>query len=550
VGSLLGLILAVSNASAQPRPPGTVQPGQIERQFERPPEPTSKAGTITIPEGTQKAPPNADGISFVLNQLTLDGVTVYRPDSLRSIYASDLGKQVTLAEIYRVVDALTARYRNDGYILSQVIVPAQSVENGSIRLQAVEGYISDVRVEGGPDALRARVRRYGEHIRASRPLTAGALERYVLLLNDLPGIQARAVLAPGSTPGSASLVLQVAERRYTAGASADNYGSKAQGRQRVFGDVDMHSLFGGASLTELRGVSTLDHELVYAAAAHDQFLGTHGGKLSATGSYVFSQPQELSIIPLNLTTKSGTGSLTYTYPLARRRSRNIYLRGSFTAFDSTSTIFDVKDTQDRIRAARLGVTYDAGDGLGGVNVVDAEFSQGIAGLGASINGDEYLSRPNGRSDFRRAAMYAARQQSLPSNWSAFIALNAQYAFTDLLAPELFSFGGELFGRGYDPSELLNDHGAALKVDLRYTHTLTGRATALIPYGFVDGGRVWQRTPLAGLDDSQSAASAGAGFRVASGTQFSSFIEFAKPLTRIVGQEGNKGARIFAGVSIQ
>ena len=116
---------------------------------------------------------------------------------------------MTLADIYKIVDSLTARYRNDGYILSQVVVPAQSVEHGVIRLQAIEGYIADVRVEGGDADLRARVGRYGEKIRAIRPLTAAALERYVLLLNDLPGVRVHAVLAPASTPGASELVLQV-----------------------------------------------------------------------------------------------------------------------------------------------------------------------------------------------------------------------------------------------------------------------------------------------------------------------------------------------------
>ena len=106
----------------------------------------------------------------------------------------------------------------------------------------------------------------------------------------------------------------------------------------------------------------------------------------------------------------------------------------------------------------------------------------------------------------------------------------------------------MFGRGYDASELLNDHGVAGKVDLRYLHTW-GRSL-LMPYGFVDWGRLWQRTKFAGIDDSQTATSAGFGIRVGMGSQLSSFIEFAKPLNRDVSQENNREPRIFAGVSIQ
>lgn len=458
--------------------------------------------------------------------------------------------EVTLAEIYRIVERLTARYRNAGYILSQVIVPAQTVEGGAIRLQAIEGYIANVRVEGGSAALRERVKKYGDKIRASRPLTMAALERYVLLINDLPGVLARAVLAPSTVPGASDLVLQVSKRPLIADFSSDNRGSRAQGPGRVSGDVDVHSLVGVASRTELRGVTTFNPELTYVALAHDQFVGANGGKIGIAASYVYSQPQELAIVPLDLITRSATVTLSYSQPILRRRSRNLYLHGALEAFDSTSNVFGVKDTVDRVRSLSLGVTYDGADRLGGVNVLDVAFTQGLRGLGASSNGERFLSRATGRTDFRKASLYVQRLQSLPAHWSLLVGADGQYAYTDLLSSEMFSVGGELFGRGYDPSALLNDHGAALKLDLRYSQTWYGRRpTTLMPYAFVDLGRVWQRTRVPGIDVSQSAASAGGGIRLNVRGRFSEFIEVAKPMTRMVGQE-SRDYKLYAGVSIR
>jgi hemolysin activation/secretion protein len=535
--------------SAQVRP-GTTQPGQVERQLKKPPEPTAKPGAIAIPEAGREKPPNADSIRFVLNRLTVEESTVYRPETLQPLYAQYVGTEVTLAQIYGIVDALTARYRNDGYILSQVIVPAQSVEDGAVRLQAIEGYLDEVRVEGATAALRDRARKYADRLKHQRPLTAGTLERNVLLLNDLPGVEARAVLAPGSAPGAAQLVLQLTERRYEASASSDTRGSRAQGRQRIFADVDRHNLFGGASITELRQVTTFTPELTYVGAAHDQFIGTNGGSISIAGTYTYSRPQELLIIPLELTTKTTTLTLSYSQPILRSRGANLYVRGSFSLFDSTSEVFAVKDTTDRLRPARVGLTYDVADGLGGVNVADLEYSQGIDGLGASSKDDPYLSRPGGRPDFQKVAFYGARFQTLPAGWSIGVAGAAQYAFTDLLSPELFSVGGEQFGRAYDPSELLGDHGVALRIDLGHTHIWRGRhPTSLMPYVFADAGRVWARTSFPGVESSQTATSAGAGLRLNIGAQMGGFVEVAKPLNRIVVQERSRDLRVFAGLSI-
>jgi len=541
-----------ADAWAQVPLPGTVQPGQIERQFEKPPEPRAKPAEITIPDTGQKPPANADAVRFVLNRLTVDGVTVYSAETLRAVYEDSLGKEITLAEIYRIANALSSKYRNDGFILSQVIVPAQAVEGGVVRLQAIEGYVANVRIEGENAALRERIGRYAENIKATRPLTAAALERYLLLINDLPGVVARAILSSARTePGASDLVLQMSRRSVTGGVSVDNRGSKAQGPRRFLGDVDLHSLFGGQSRTGLKFVTTGDKELRFLALSHDQLIGTEGAKFGIAASVVKSKPEELAIIPLDLVTSSSTVTLAYSYPVIRSRVQNLYLRGAVSAFNSKTEIFGVQDTEDRVRPLRLGLTYDRADALGGVNIVDAEFSQGLRAFGASNNGDPFLSRPNGKMDFSKLTLYAARTQPLPANWSVLAAVNAQHAFTDLLASELFGFGGEQFGRGYDPSELLGENGMALKLELRYSGTVPGEVPAsYMAYGFYDVGEVRQRTVVPGVDAPQSAASAGLGVRLNVGRHLSGVVEFAQPLTKIVAQENDRKARIYAGIAIR
>ena len=136
--------------------------------------------------------------------------------------------------------------------------------------------------------------------------------------------------------------------------------------------------------------------------------------------------------------------------------------------------------------------------------------------------------------------------------SLLAAFSGQVAFTDLLSPELFGFGGEAFGRGYDPSEIVGDHGAALKLELRYA---LGEGIAGLPsfgatlYGFYDAGVVRQRSP-GGLDAQQSATSAGLGVRFDVGRLLSGYLEVAKPLTRTVAAEGQRDPRAFGGLSLR
>jgi hemolysin activation/secretion protein len=288
----------------------------------------------------------------------------------------------------------------------------------------------------------------------------------------------------------------------------------------------------------------------FGSLSHEERIGPDGGKLNISGAIVRSKPKELLFVPLNQETSSESVAVTYIYPLIRSRSQNLFLRGTFSVHDGKTEIFGVEDTRDRIRAFRLGATYDRADSWNGINLLDIELSQGINGLGSSDKNDAMLSRPNGRVDFTKATLYAARLQSLTSQLSFLAAVNAQYAWSDLLSSELYSFGGEQFGRGYDPSELVGDHGVAGKLELRYTDTLPlGFAASYTLYGFYDIGIVYQRTS-GGDSCSESAASAGLGLKVNLGQYVSFFAELAQPLTRDVSAKENRDSRGYGGVSIR
>ncbi|MGH8581290.1 MAG: ShlB/FhaC/HecB family hemolysin secretion/activation protein, partial [Gammaproteobacteria bacterium] len=118
-----------------------------------------------------------------------------------------------------------------------------------------------------------------------------------------------------------------------------------------------------------------------------------------------------------------------------------------------------------------------------------------------------------------------------------------------LSPEEFSYGGEPFGRGYDPSELVGDAGGALQLELRYQGP---HVRDWIPdyqvYGFYDAGEVWRRDPAIGEKANESAMSAGVGLRLALGYGITGYVEFAQPLTRDVSEQGDDGGRFFGGIA--
>ena len=425
-------------------------------------------------------------------------MTVYSAAEIRSSYADLLGTEITLARVYELAAALTRKYRNDGYVLSQVVVPQQAIRAGAVRLQAIEGYVASVRIQGEVLGPRADLDAYTERIRASRPLHAADLERNLLLINELAGLTARATLSPAAEPGASDLTIDVSQRRARGAIGLSNRGSKSLGPWRVDASGEAYALFGAFDRTSVRVIQTVfdTNELTFLTGAYERPLGSDGLKAIVTGSYVDSKPGPPQ--NLNLPTNSVSATATLLYPIRRARVGNLSVRGTFSYFNGQTDFEDVELSEDRIRAVRAGLAWDAIDAWRGVNLADVEVSQGLKGLGASPFGSPLASRAGGRPDFTKVTLYAARLQSLAPRWSVLAAVNSQYAFNELLAPEEFAYGGEQFGRAYDFAELLGDSGIGFKIDLRYTDRTTWpMAREVMPYAFYGIGVVWQRNPQPG-----------------------------------------------------
>lgn len=546
-------LLAPCSVLAQSVPPSLIpNPGQIERQLAPEPVPRAKPGTITMPAPEAVKPGIGSDVRFVLKNIRIVGATALPEAVLQPIYAAQIGQTVGFTDLDETARRLSAHYRNAGYLLSQALIPPQSVDDGDVTIRIVEGHVANYELRGDSADEFPLLATYAQKIVDAKPIDAATLEHNLLLMNDLPGVSVKGTLVPAKDrSGAATLILEVARIRFSGGLSMDNRGGNSLGPWRTMMDAQLTSLLRANDRTQIRGVSSGDSKLNFLSLAHEQTVGHAGGKLSLTANAVRSQPKERFFIPLQQKTESDSYTLLYTQPLLRRRAENLSVRTSLGSYDGQTSLFDIIETRDAIRSWRLGATYDLADAWSGVNLVDIEYSQGIPGLGASHNNDPMLSRPGGRVDYRKLNLYIARVQMLGGGWSLLGAASAQHAFTDLLASELFSLGGEPFGRGFDPSELIGDHGIAGKLELRYSLALPaiGVQTAML-YGFQEAGHVRQRTPLPGSEPRESLATAGVGLRLQVAPIMTGFVEWAKPRLRDVATENNREARIFAGFSMR
>lgn len=534
--------------------------GRLEKRFEKPPEPQSSPQPLVFPIQEQIPPAQANQIRFTLKNLGVTGNTAFSSDDLTSMASSLLGKEISLLEIYQLRDAITKKYGDAGYGLSKAIVPEQRIQaEGIVQLQIIEGFVDEVIIDGASPNQREYLAYAAEIIKAERPFKAKTLERYLLLANDRFAIKVTSTMrASTKTPGASTLILQVeTPPKVDGGVTIDNRGTQAVGKNQINADLSLNGLGGRASKTTL-GYATVEQgsELQYWSLNHTEVLGYEGTSLTVGYTNSLSKPGTPALRLLNQESESEGWSLKVSHPFIRTRQENLTAYAKYDQKDVESKSLGATTSLDKIRSVRLGLNYDHADAYDGVNQALVEFSQGIKGAGTSSNGSALKSRADGRFDYQKLTINLSRNQQLGyfspdlSQFSFYAALMGQYSGTGLVSSEECGIGGAQFGRAYDSSEVTGDRCLMASLELRYSINTQGSAFQYAQlYGFYDGGYTNNENPLNATDKiTKSLASSGLGVRFGLEKYLSGSVEYAKPLTRDVANEGNRKARLFASIS--
>lgn len=533
--------LMVSPASAQ-QVPSTADVGRTQREIDRQIMPQGNvAPSDLVTSSDIQAPEGSEKIWLTLKSIEVQDAHIIPDDLIRSTYSDLIGQKVSVAQIYGVANKITKLYRDRGYVLSRALIPEQDIKNGAVRLQIVEGFISNYTIQGTPRGATRELNAYAEKLTKSGALTAKNLERYLLLMNDLPGLQVRSVLSPSKTiAGGADMTLVVTQDTFEGSIGADNFGNAFLGEFRGTAGLQFNSLL--HSSDQWNGTflyaDPADSELAYYDVGFKHNLGREGTVLGLNASYVRTDPSLLdSLALLDAEGHSFNYSIDLQHPVIRSRQTNLY---AGARFDITRNRTDYGpglsaiETDDSQRILRLNGTLTHLDDWSGYNTAGFEISQGIEMLGGSHKGDAKLSRASGDPSFTKATLELTRLQQISGPWSAFVGINGQLAAQALLASEEFGFGGTAYGRGFDSSEITGDHGLASKIELTYTgQPQQNYFRQYQVFGFYDIGLVWNKDPGTGQSSRESGASAGVGSRLIFTPNLKGDFFVAKPLTRDV-----------------
>ena len=573
--SIAAILLASSTALAWAQSPPNLatrlpNPSQTLRETtERArPEPGALGPSADVQFTSQTPPANAREIRFTLTGVTLAGATVYEEAELAQAYQDLLGREIDLTELFAIAGRIQARYRDDGYLFTRVVVPAQRIDGGRATLEVVEAVITRVEIEApelpiGP--VRALAERFAAPLRGLRNPTLEELERVLLMLNDIPGVtRAAAVPKIGADErGAIELYINMEREAFSVTAFADNRQSPILGPGLVglvgsfnswspAGDTSTLSWFNSADYEDPLGPSweerwTLQFE-------HQRFLGDSGLSGYVRALYSESAPGDV-VRTFDITSDQTEIELGLRYPLLRTRAASLDLFGGYEAVQVNSlTPSPVVNpipglpgvgplvTDDRLNVLFLGYDTVLRD-EGGFTEARVELRQGLPILGTSRAGDADLSRQDGDGVFTSLRAELARTQVLGEGFSLWGKAWFQTADRALLASEEMSIGGPELGRAYHPSEYSGDVGLGGAAELRYADELVFDAlrAPFEVYGFLDWAEV--RNLDGGAPPHAELLSAGFGLRATFPGRLSVNLEAAKPINVPLAYDQSRAWRL-------
>ncbi len=407
-----------------PPPPGNFGPAQQLPQGSPIPRvlppvlPRVVPGPALQPAPTPELP--ASG-TVAVRTAQVEGATAYTDAALAPLLAGLAGPAVPIARIQAAREAILARYRRDGYVLTAVKVTLDRAQ--TLRFVVTEGRIAEVKLDGDIGPAGVQVLRFLNHLTEKQPIDAASLERWLLLAQDVPGISLRAVLRPSTTePGALTLVAVVSRAAFSGLATADNRAYSLTGPEQGLVVLDANSFTSLGEKTEVSLYGAARATQLFGQASSEFFVGGSGLKLRLyAGSGTADPSGELRAEGYHgVTTTAGVAAL---YPLIRARRQTLNLGAYFDILQSDIDAAGQLASQDNLRVLRAGADYAlqdlwAGGDRTALNGISLRVSRGLQGLGSSTNGQQVP--PPGRQgevvDFTKVSFEASRNQTLFSPW--------------------------------------------------------------------------------------------------------------------------------------
>jgi len=522
-----GCFSFIAAAQQIPIPSGAI----LEQQQKQPlPLPPREAPVVPQAAPVRPALPASPTLKVDVRDFRFSGNTVYSSAELQATVQDFIGKTQDFDGLNEAAGRVQRYYRERGFFLAVAYLPAQQISNGIVEISVLEGRIGTVDVQLPPNSrLRNSFARgiLDAHLQPGDLITEEGLERPLLLLRDLPGVDLTSALGPNKDrQGAADLNVKVQEeeRRYSGYIDADNSGNRFTGDFHGGLNANIDNFTGYGDVFSFRGF-TSDGGMNFGRAAWVVPVGHRGTRVGLSyTAFNYRLGRDFKALQAH---GDGTVATIYAlHPFVRTRNANFLVQGAVEEkrlndfIDSTGAV-----ENRRVTNMKLGAIGDFRDSAlsGGLNSYSANYTAGNLAIGPDpiYAADQAVGTGlNTAGTFSKLNFDYRRLQRVSESWNLLLAYSAQAAGKNLTASEKFSLGGPNAVRAYPVGEAPGDSGFFFSAEMRYAipkFAIWGGDVSLSTFYDMGAVRVNQVQPSANTAVNNRAI-AGAGFGVSIGRE--------------------------------
>ena len=523
-----GLVGIATAQSVAPPTPGALLDGM---EIRRPMLPSGPAELVfTRPQSA--AAKARDSKRFLVKGFQFSGNQALSQGQLRQVVERFVALELTLAEVNKAADAVTAYYRNKGYPLAIALVPTQKVDDGLVIIEVIEGRIGTLSFDGANRYSNERLQSYVKTVVQQPVITMEALESALLALNDLPGLSASATLSAGQNRGESDVVIKVKESPIKASFQLNNNGRTEAGSIRGDLTVEIPNPLGFGDQIILRKMQAERGLLDYTQLKYSLPWGVKGGRVALSQSIAkYAISGEFSA--LEIAGEVVTSELSTTYPFVRSRNRNIV--GSV----------GIRETQTRQAALATPISSKSLSLLSvgsSANWVHKDASSTTASAVFTSNFKDNTNN-DPTAVLGKLDLDVTHLTGISPKWDFYFRGAGVVSGSSLPDSEKFSIGGPDSVRGFRSSELRGDRGYLITGEFR-RQFVVGRSVGSVSV-FHDMGAV---TSL-GFASQDILTSAGVGAAWYPGRNSQIKVDVAWPLRQNPAKESDPAPRTWITASI-
>lgn len=533
---VISIILGAGSFAAPPDAGQLLRDQQSQTQ-RQPAQRLPSAGPAIV----TKSEAGTGGLTVLVKSFRFKGYEgLATEEELQAVVKPAIGQSLGVAGLNGLTEKVTQLLHAKGFFLARAYLPKQDVTGGTIEIAILQarsdGKISVNLGEGArvrDSQLKAMV---NDVIVPGQPLQERDLERVLLLMNDLPGVSARAVLSPGADAGTTHVTINVAEAPLYSGAVwADNYGNRYTGEWR-----------GNAELSINDPLHLGDQVNVMGSAAQGLEQGRIGysapiGSNGLRGDVSFTDMRYNLIGPMDPLDAKGTAQTVdagIVDPLVRSRNFNLNATAGYEFKRLIDKAQSAELRDNGVNSGTFGINGNCSDSFngGGFTMWSVSATLGDLDLWNSIDKLDNKLTARTAGVYERYNFSASRMQRLADGLTLTGSYFGQLASGNLDSSEKFSLGGPNGVRAYPVGEAQGDEGHLLSFELQRDLPFGLKWGNVQAIGFADTGHVTlNKNPWRGAitnatgENSYWLSGAGAGFSIGQPGRYSVRLIYAYKL---------------------